>query len=145
MNKTTMHFLVVEDDDDHAKLIGLALEEQRGISFDRVSDGRTAISYLRQEDGFEGSPRPDVVLLDLNLPRMNGHQVLAEIKGDDTLRAIPVVVLTTSSVSGDLHRAYDNHANSYLVKPADFEQFDRMIAEIRSYWANCNTGAALAQ
>ena len=128
MNKTTVHFLVVEDDDDHAELIGLALEEQRGISFDRVSDGRAAISYLRQEGGFEGSPRPDVVLLDLTMPGLTGEDVLSEI--ERARPGQPVVLM--SGYNEELAAPQLTERITKLSKPASVtELFGLSLTTIR--------------
>ena len=99
-----------------------------------VEDGVEAMAYLRQEGEFAGTPRPDLIMLDLNLPRKNGREVLAEIKADAALRNIPVVVLTTSKAEQDILQAYDLHANSYIVKPVGFINFVEAIKSIKSYW-----------
>jgi CheY-like chemotaxis protein len=133
------HFLLVEDDDAHAELVLLGLEEGRlGNTVDRVADGAAALGYVRREGKYAQAPRPDVILLDLRLPRVEGHQVLEALKNDEDLRAIPVVVLTTSATEADKAKAYSNHANSYLVKPPDFEKFQQMIKDLRCYWAVWN-------
>lgn len=129
-----MHFLLVEDNPAHAKLIMMQFLGRRDVTIDRVADGDEALQYVRGEAGFTQKPRPDLVLLDLNLPRMDGHEVLQELKGDPDLRSIPVVVLTTSQNDRDLARAYHHHANSYLVKPYEFEQFRRMMSDLCAYW-----------
>ena len=134
-----LHFLLVEDDDDHATIMIRTLRQNRIAStIDRVSDGAEALSYLRQEGQYAEKLRPNVVLLDLKLPRMDGHEVLAAIKADPRLRSIPVVVLTTSDAEVDRARAYDLHANSYLVKPVDFERFRQMADELSLYWGVWN-------
>ena len=99
-----------------------------------VEDGVEAMAYLRQEGEFAGTPRPDLIMLDLNLPRKNGREVLAEIKADAALRNIPVVVLTTSKAEQDILQAYDLHANSYIVKPVGFVSFVEAIKSIKDYW-----------
>jgi CheY-like chemotaxis protein len=121
-------FLVVEDDDDHAEIV------------DRAIDGVQALSYLHRHGAFQDKALPDVILLDLKLPKKDGHEVLAEIKGDDELRLIPVVILTTSDAEVDRLRAYRLSVNSYLVKPLDAEQFDDMIRDLSLYWATWNRG-----
>jgi len=139
MPKRIIQFLLVEDDDSHAELIRLSFEDNhKNHVLNHVSDGADAISYLRREGAYADAQRPDVVLLDLNLPKVNGHEVLTTIKQDDDLRTIPVVVLTTSAHEGDLIKAYRNHANSYLVKPIDFGKLVEMLKHLRVYWADWN-------
>jgi CheY-like chemotaxis protein len=99
-----------------------------------VSDGVEAIAYLRGEGQYAGLPRPDLILLDLNLPRRDGREVLAEIKADDALRRIPVVVLTTSEAEEDVLRSYDLHANAYVTKPLDFERFVAVVRDIDDFF-----------
>ncbi len=130
------HILLVEDDDDHAELVMRALDDYGcDTSVDRVADGQTALEYLH-DDG--AHPRPDVVLLDLHLPRVDGLEVLRRIKDDPGLSALPVVVLSSSSASGDIARAYASHANAYLVKPDDFDALDRMVEDTCSFWLAWN-------
>jgi CheY-like chemotaxis protein len=134
-----LHFLLVEDDDDHATILIRTLRQNRiSNTVDRVADGADALTYLRREGPYATKPRPDVVLLDLKLPGVDGHDVLATMKADPDLRAIPVVVLTTSDAEFDRTRAYDLHANSYLVKPVDFERFRQMANELSLYWGVWN-------
>ncbi len=90
--------------------------------------------FLHGEGRFSGSPRPDVILLDLNLPKKDGREVLREIKEDDILKNIPVVILTTSGAEKDIHRSYDLHANAYVTKPLDFDQFIIVIKSIANFW-----------
>ena len=139
MTTRPRHFLLVEDDDAHAELILLGLEEyQVANTVDRVADGAAALAYVRREGEHAHARLPDVILLDLRLPKVDGHEVLEVLKADDDLRAIPVVVLSTSATDADKARAYRNHANSYLVKPLDFEKFQQMIRELKLYWAVWN-------
>jgi hypothetical protein len=134
-------YLLIEDDLDHAELIRRTLVRQRSeIVVEHVSDGAQALAYLRQQGPYKGRPMPDVILLDLKLPKMDGHEVLAGIKQDEQLRQIPVVVLTTSDAASDRARAYRLHANSYLVKPLDFDQFQQMISVMQQYWGIWNSG-----
>ena len=134
-----VRFLIVEDDDAHAELICRNLRRS-GFPhiYERVSDGRQAIDFLRREGEFAFAERPDVVLLDLKLPRMTGHEVLDQIKNDPKLRSLPVVVLTTSDAIDDRLRAYDLRANSYLVKPLDYDQFRQVVTDMGSYWGRWN-------
>jgi chemotaxis family two-component system response regulator Rcp1 len=99
-----------------------------------ASDGVEAINYLRQRGGYRQARRPDLVLLDLNLPRKDGMEVLAEIKSDPELKVIPVVILTTSTAQEDVVKSYSLHANCYITKPVDLEQFTRVVANIQDFW-----------
>jgi CheY-like chemotaxis protein len=133
-----LRILVVEDDDDHAELILHVLREHHaGHRVERVADGADAIDYLERH---RNGNQPDLVLLDLKLPRVGGLAVLERIKSDDVLRAVPVVVLTTSAADGDRARAYAAHANSYVVKPADFVSLEALLRDISSYWGQWNRG-----
>lgn len=132
-------FLIVEDDDDHAELIKLSLELSGGNStLDRVSDGAEAISYLKQYGEHKDCALPDVILLDLNMPKVNGHQVIETIKNDDKLRLIPIVVLTTSNAEQDRLRAYESHANGYVVKPVNFGDFKQLVGDLERFWSKWN-------
>jgi CheY-like chemotaxis protein len=132
-------FLVVEDDDDHAEIvIRMLKKEKTQKSIVRVLDGVEALQYLRGDGPFAGIEPPDVILLDLKLPKMDGHEVLAKIKTDEKLQLIPVIVLTTSDAEVDRVRAYQLHANSYLVKPLDAEQFNKMVQDMSLYWGMWN-------
>lgn len=134
-----MHFLLVEDDDSHAKITLRSLQMNRvANTVDRVADGVEALRYLKQEGQYAGRPRPDVILLDLKLPKLDGHEVLHEIKQHEELCCIPVVVLTTSDAEADRSKAYQQHANSYLVKPVDFDKFRQMVNELCLYWGIWN-------
>jgi CheY-like chemotaxis protein len=134
-----VHFLLVEDDQDHAELVRRGLESSRVVNdLTHVTDGEEAIRLLRLLPPYEKTRRPDVVLLDIKLPRMNGLEVLELIKSDETLSSIPVVMLTTSEAETDRARAYARSANSYLVKPLHFEQFHQMIQDLQMYWAVWN-------
>ncbi len=132
-------FLLVEDDDSHAELIEMALAENRvSNTLSRVADGVAAMQYLRAQGPHAERVLPDVVLLDLKLPRMDGLEVLAAIKGDASLKSMPVVVLTTSTAEIDRAKAYSHHANSYVVKPLDFHTFHQMIKDLQLYWSAWN-------
>ena len=99
-----------------------------------ADDGIEAMKFLRQRGKYAGAPRPDLILLDLNMPRKNGQEVLAEIKADDNLRNIPVVVLTTSMAEKDITKSYGLHANCYITKPVDFDQFVNVVQTIQDFW-----------
>lgn len=132
-------FLLVEDDDDHAKIVSRTLMKERmANSIDRVKDGVEAIEYVNCRGKYQDVTMPDVILLDLKLPKKDGLDVLAEIKKDPELRVIPVVVLTTSDAETDKLRAYQNYANSYLVKPLDADCFKKMVEDLNLYWGIWN-------
>lgn len=134
-----LHVLVVEDDDNHAEIMRRALRRSEIVaSFDRVTDGAEALAYLRRQRNFTGRQIPDIVLLDLKLPKIDGHEVLSVIKQDPRLQSIPVVVLSTSDAEQDRAKAYRRHANSYLVKPFNYEQFREMVNDICLYWGAIN-------
>jgi CheY-like chemotaxis protein len=127
--------LLVEDDEGDVLMTREALDE--GKVFNRlnvVGDGVQAIAYLRREKPYADVIRPDLVLLDLNLPRRDGRQVLAEVKNDPELRRIPIVVLTTSEAEEDVLRSYDLHANAYVTKPVDFDRFVQVIRQIDEFF-----------
>ena len=133
--------LLVEDDETHAMLIIRCFGRMDVNNIHWVSDGEEALDYLmhrgKHEDR-EKNPRPDLVLLDLRLPRRDGHEVLKDIKNSDDLRSIPVVILTTSKNEYDVTKAYLNHANSYLVKPLGFDKFQQMTKDLAIYWLKWN-------
>src|SRR4051794_24701063 len=117
-----VEILLVDDSPGDVRLTREALREGKiRNNLSVVTDGVEALAFLRREGRYAGAPRPDVILLDLNLPRKDGREVLAEIKADDRLRRIPVVILTTSADERDILRAYELHANCYITKPVDFE------------------------
>jgi len=132
---TTVEILLVEDDDDDAALMVEALKE--GILHGQVTvveDGEEAVAYLRRQGAYATVPRPDLILLDLHLPRKNGHEVLEEIKQDAELRRIPVVIITCSDNENDILEAYNLHANCCVCKPADQEQFAVVVKKIERFW-----------
>lgn len=132
-------FLLVEDDDDHAQLVIRSLENSRVTNeITHVRDGAEALAYLFQRGPYQGRRLPDVVLLDLKLPKVDGHEVLRQIKRDPELQMIPVVVLTTSAAEADTEMAYKEYANSYLVKPLDFDSFRKMAEDLKLYWSVWN-------
>jgi CheY-like chemotaxis protein len=101
-----------------------------------VEDGEAAVAYLRQEGEHADAPRPDLVLLDLNLPRLDGREVLSRIKSDPGLRSIPIVVLTTSASLEDVRRSYDLHANAYVTKPVDLEDYTRIVRQVDEFFVD---------
>jgi CheY-like chemotaxis protein len=127
--------LLVEDDPGDTLMIREAFADNKvRNTLTCVTDGVEALQYLRREGEYADALRPDLILLDLNLPRMDGREVLAEIKGDESLRAIPVVVLTTSQAEEDVLRSYQLHANAYVAKPVDFERFVAVVRQIDEFF-----------
>jgi CheY-like chemotaxis protein len=127
--------LLVEDNPGDVRLTQEALKEGRIINhLNVVRDGVEATDYLWRRGKFQDAPRPDLILLDLNLPRKNGSEVLQEIKSDPSLRRIPVMILTTSKAQQDLQQAYDLHANCYIAKPVDLDQFLNVVRSIEHFW-----------
>ncbi len=127
--------LLVEDDPGDTLMIREAFDDNKVSNrLTALTDGVEAMRYLRGEDEYAGAARPDLVLLDLNLPRKDGREVLAEIKGDEGLRTIPVVVLTTSQAEEDVLRSYQLHANAYVTKPVDFERFIEVVRQIDEFF-----------
>jgi two-component system response regulator len=127
--------LLVEDNPGDAELTRIALEDSKiSVNLNVVEDGVEAMAFLRKQDKYSNVPHPDIVLLDLNLPRKDGREVLAEIKTDDNLKRIPVVVLTTSQAEEDIIKAYNLSANCYITKPVDFDQFVRIVQSIENFW-----------
>lgn len=135
--------LLVEDNLDHAELIKAGLKDKDVIStIHHVTDGEAALDYLFRRGEYADpakSPRPHVILLDLRLPKIDGLEVLKEIKQSDELKSIPVVVLTTSASEKDLLMAYGQYVNSYLVKPMDAAKFTQMMKDLQFYWLKWNT------
>lgn len=130
-----VEILLVEDDEGDVVLTTEALEASKITNNLHVArNGEEALRFLRREGGYADAPRPDIVLLDLNLPRVDGREVLMQIKQDDDLRRIPIVVLTTSEAEEDVLRSYDLHANAYVTKPVDFEQFLRVVQSIDEFF-----------
>jgi CheY-like chemotaxis protein len=126
----TINVLLVEDDPGDVLMTREAFEEYLHNRLDVVTDGAAALDYLRNEEPYADAPLPDLILLDLNLPRRDGREVLQEIKADPNLRHIPVIVLTTSRAEEDVLRSYRLHANAYVTKPVDFEGFIEAIKQI---------------
>jgi CheY-like chemotaxis protein len=132
---TPIDVLLIEDDPGDTLMIREAFEENKVRNrLTCVTDGVEAVEFLRRSGDHAAAPRPDLILLDLNLPRKDGREVLAEIKGDDDLRTIPVVVLTTSQADEDVLRSYKLHANAYVTKPVDFERFIQVVRQIDDFF-----------
>lgn len=130
-----VEILLVEDNAADVRLTVEALREGKvRNNLNVVRDGVEALEYLRRSGKHEGAPRPDLVLLDLNLPRKDGREVLAEIKADPDLRQIPIVVLTTSSAERDIVASYTLHANCFITKPVDLHQFFEVVRSIDEFW-----------
>jgi two-component system response regulator len=130
-----IEILLVEDSPADIVITREAFDEAKLInSLHVVDDGVKAMEFLHQQGNYASAPRPDLILLDLNLPRKNGREVLAEIKADDELKSIPVIILTTSSAEEDILKSYNLHANCYVVKPVGFENFFKAVQSIRNFW-----------
>jgi len=130
-----VEILLAEDNPGDAELTRKALERGNIINnLHVVEDGVEAVAYLHQEEEYADKPRPDLVLLDLDMPRMDGREVLEEIKDDEDLRRIPVVVMTSSEAEEDIVQSYDLHANAYLTKPVDFGGFMDIVSSIEEFW-----------
>ncbi len=130
-----VEFLLAEDNPGDVRLTQEALRESKiRNNLNVVPDGMEAMEFLRRQGKYADAPAPDVVLLDLNLPKKDGREVLAEIKSDPKLKRIPVVIITSSEAEQDILRTYDLHANCYVTKPVDLDQFIKVIQSIESFW-----------
>jgi CheY-like chemotaxis protein len=130
-----VNVLLVEDSPGDVRLTREAFREANGsVLLHVASDGVEAMAFLRHEDEYRDAPRPDFILLDLNLPRMDGREVLAHIKADVSLRMIPTVILTTSDADADVLRSYELNANAYLRKPVTLEAFENLVKSINDFW-----------
>lgn len=130
-----IELLLVEDDVGDVRLTQLCMKEAKvRNNLSVVNDGVEALRFLRREEEFAHASRPDLLLLDLNMPRMNGQEVLAKIKEDDELKTIPVVVLTSSEAEKDILQSYNLHANCYITKPVDLPQFMAVVRTIEDFW-----------
>jgi CheY-like chemotaxis protein len=131
----SLQILVVDDDDADALMIEEALESaEMHTTVNRVVDGREALDYLRRTGDYRQAHRPDLILLDLNMPRMDGRETLAAIKTDDTLKAIPVVILTTSGAAPDIVASYQHRANAYVTKPFGLDDFEATVRQIDKFY-----------
>jgi CheY-like chemotaxis protein len=130
-----IEILLVEDNPGDVRLTVEALKDGKMLNrLHVVEDGVAALDFLHMRDPYTKVPRPDLILLDLNLPKKNGREILAEIKSDDALKTIPVVILTTSDAEQDILRAYSLHANCYISKPVGYDHFTNIVRSIESFW-----------
>lgn len=133
----TMEILLLEDEMADAYLVKMALKEQSvSARLHHVQDGYEGLSFLAQQEHYHNAPRPDIILLDLNMPRMNGYEFLVAIKNNEHLKSIPVIVLSTSDVESDIINSYQLGAASYITKPTGMEQFTAMINKVSEYWTS---------
>lgn len=134
-NTEPVEILLVEDNPGDIRLITEILKEakiQNNINI--TTDGEVALKFLLNEDEFQDAPRPHLILLDLNLPKKDGREVLTEIKANEQLKSIPVVILSTSTAREDIMGTYKHHANSYITKPVDLDQFIQVVESIQNFW-----------
>lgn len=140
MQPATINILIVDDNSTDLMIMREALSDTRlNATLHVANNGEAAMKFLRRVGEHAKAPRPDLILLDLNMPRKNGHEVLTEIKNDRGLLRIPVVILTTSQAEEDISRAYAAHANCYIRKPVDFESFEKVMEIIEQFWFNTVT------
>ncbi len=139
MSNTPVEILLIEDNPDHIELTLEALENNGVANTIRViNDGQGALDYLFQKDPYQDAQKPGLILLDINLPKIDGIEVLRQIKSHPDLRSIPVIMLTTSGTDQDISKSYQNGANSYIIKPVDFDKFRLAIRELKMYWLVSN-------
>lgn len=132
-----LQVLVVEDDLGDVALVESAFAEHSvGSQLHHVTDGGEALAFLRREAPYGDAPRPDLIMLDLNMPRVDGRQALIEIKSDENLKSIPTIVFTTSAADSDVFASYAAHANAYVTKPINLDDYDRVIMEIRNFYGH---------
>ena len=135
MRPHLIEILLVEDNEGDVRLTMEAFKDQKiANKLHNVCDGVEAMAYLRNEGKYANAPRPDLILLDLNLPKKDGREVLSEVKADPNLRRIPVVVLTTSQAEEDILKSYDLHANCYITKPVHLNELHKVVKSIESFW-----------
>lgn len=135
MSRSPFTVLLVEDELADALMFREMIEEvSPDLSVHHVINGQEALQFLRRAPGYEAAPRPHLIVLDLNMPVMDGHEFLRQAKGAEALRSIPVLVLSTSDEPADIHRSYDGQASGYVVKPGNYEEYTRVMATIEAYW-----------
>ena len=132
--RARIQILLVEDNTGDVNLVRESFADNESVTLHVAEDGIKALAFLRRETEYRNAPSPDLILLDLNLPKKDGRQVLREIKSDEALKQIPVVVLTSSRASTDIIAAYRLHSNSYISKPADFDEFMEVMGSVFRYW-----------
>lgn len=129
--------LLVEDNEDHVFLTRASFEEAKlHVNMQHVDDGVKCMAFLRKQPPYENAPTPDLILLDIHMPRMDGYEVLDAIVKDEALRYLPVIVLTTSAEAVDIDRMYHLRCSSYITKPLDFESFTKALSQLADYWLN---------
>ncbi|MBP9691966.1 MAG: response regulator [Alphaproteobacteria bacterium] len=134
-NKSFINILLAEDNPADVRLTQEAFKDGKiSNNLYVVKDGIEAMAFLRKEDKYEKMPYPDLFLLDLNMPRMDGREVLKEVKSDPKLKQIPIIILTTSEAESDVIKSYELHANCYITKPVDFEKFITVVKQIEEFW-----------
>lgn len=132
---TPIEILLIEDNENDIEFTRESLEQSKlMLSLNVVRDGRAAIDFLRNEGEYTDAPGPDLILLDLNLPKLSGQKVLEKIKTDEDLKSTPVAVLTASEAQEDIEKSYDHHANCYITKPLGFKKFQDLVKQIESFW-----------
>ena len=130
-----VQILIVEDNPADARLVREVMRDSKILNeIQWVPDGVEALAFLRRQGKYAEAPRPNIVFLDLNMPKKDGREVLREVKADPSLRSIPVVVMTSSQTEEDIARAYDHHANCYVRKPVDFQQFHQVVKTLENFW-----------
>lgn len=135
MMPNSRHFLIVEDNLGDARLVSLMLGELPNPPVcTHIATGSGALAYLHSEEPYQNARRPDLILLDLNLPGVNGHEVLRSIKSDPALRSIPVLILSSSRNTQDIHDCYNSHANAYLTKPIELSDTEQIVQSIQRFW-----------
>ena len=135
MEMDQVNILLVEDNPGDARLMEEALKEGKvRVNLHRAQDGEEALRFVRREGEYSAAPRPDLILLDLNLPKRDGREVLQELKEDPRLKRIPIVVMTTSKSDEDVIKCYDLHANSYIQKPVNLDSFIEVIRSVENFW-----------
>lgn len=140
MKLKDVHILLVEDNEGDVVLTLDAFEESKiKTQISVVKNGQDALDFLFQRGSYEKAEKPDLILLDINIPIINGQEVLQEIKSDERIKKIPVLMLTTSSNEKDISTAYQNHANSYIIKPIEFEDFLKAVFKIEEFWLQLST------